>query len=88
MELTEKQEQIFDEINGATGFANGEKFVTEEEVREYFTVEAMEDMGINDNLGECENILTGKYERVSPLTQTELTSMADYVIDEGLWMAN
>ncbi len=34
----------FDELNDSTGFARGERFETEEEVRAYFTVENMESM--------------------------------------------
>lgn len=38
----------FDEINDYTGFAKGDKFETEQQVREYFTVANIEDM-----FGEC-----------------------------------
>ena len=34
----------FTEINDATGFANGEQFVSAEQVRAYFTVEAQREM--------------------------------------------
>ena len=40
----------FDEINDATGFANGAEFQTEAEVREYFTVASMAAM-FNDYEG-------------------------------------
>ena len=39
----------FDEINDITGFANGEMFRTENEVREYFTPESIAEM-----FGSCE----------------------------------
>lgn len=32
------------EINDRTGFANGEKFASEQEVRDYFTTQAMVEM--------------------------------------------
>jgi hypothetical protein len=34
----------FDEINHSSGFANGEKFTDEQEVRDYFTPESMRQM--------------------------------------------
>lgn len=34
----------FDTINNETGFANGEQFTSEEQVRDYFTVENMREM--------------------------------------------
>lgn len=34
----------FEQINDSTGFANGEMFTFEDEVREYFTVANMESM--------------------------------------------
>lgn len=36
--------KTFSEINDATGFANGEKFTTEEQVKAYFTAQNMDDM--------------------------------------------
>lgn len=36
--------KTFSEINDATGFANGEKFTTEEQVKAYFTTQNMDDM--------------------------------------------
>lgn len=34
----------FDQINDATGFANGETFASEQDVRDYFTVENITEM--------------------------------------------
>ena len=45
--------RTFDEIDRATGFAGGEKFVSEEQVRDYFTVSNMILM-----FGECQNTQT------------------------------
>ena len=36
--------KTFTEINDSTGFANGDKFASADEVRAYFTVENMESM--------------------------------------------
>ena len=46
----------FDEINNLTGFANGDKFSNDDEVRQYFTVENMLVM-----FGECH--LTNRIKR-------------------------
>jgi hypothetical protein len=54
----------FKKINEKTGFAKGEKFETEGQVRKYFTVDAMDTM-----FGDHHN-----------LTQSELDKMADLVI--------
>lgn len=35
---------IMDEINDITGYANGEKFTSPQQVREYFTIENMRQM--------------------------------------------
>jgi hypothetical protein len=61
------------EINDATGFANGEKFDSAEEVREYFTVAAMREM-FNGDQSELP-------------TQCELDEMAEHVIVNG-WHMN
>lgn len=57
--------RTFDDINDVTGFANGDKFTSEEHVREYFTQDNLRNMFS----GEC---------RVS---QSELEGMADAVIE-------
>lgn len=54
----------FDEINAATGFANGDRFESDDDVRAYFTVENMRAMFS----GECES------------TQDELDAMAFVVL--------
>jgi len=35
------EREMFDEINEKTGFANGDKFLNEQEIREYFTIDNM-----------------------------------------------
>jgi hypothetical protein len=55
----------FGQINDATGFANGDQFTSEAQVREYFTVENMRLMFS----GEC------------PQTQDDLDAMADAVVE-------
>ena len=40
---------MFDFINEKTGFANGDLFINEAEIREYFTIENMENMFEVDN---------------------------------------
>ena len=44
----------FDKINNLTGFANGSKFSSEEEVRSYFTPERQEEMFGIDAVDEWE----------------------------------
>ena len=56
-----------DEINDLTGFANGDKFTSDEQVREYFT---------DDNMAE----MMGDYDMEPPWTQHMLDEMADAVI--------
>ncbi len=59
----------FDDINDKTGFANGEKWVLEQEVRDYFTVESMKAM------------FAGNLADYPDLTNQELLNqMADAVI--------
>ena len=55
----------FDKINEETGFANGDLFNDENEVREYFTIESMKYQ------------FGGSYE----FKQTELDEMAELVIE-------
>lgn len=59
---------IIDSINEQTGFMNGEKFESEEQIREYFTVENMVAM-----FGDC-------YGRNPEREQKQLSEMADVVI--------
>jgi uncharacterized lipoprotein YajG len=54
----------FTEINDTTGFANGDKFTSDEQVREYFTTENMRGMLDGENTN----------------TQDELNDMAETVI--------
>lgn len=57
----------FDEINDLTGFANGDKFESEQEVRDYF------------QLGELKSMTSG----IGPgVDQETLDRYADVVIDE------
>lgn len=44
----------FDEINDATGFANGNRFLNADEVRAYFTVEAQQRMFPGDEIDSQE----------------------------------
>lgn len=55
---------IFDYINDRTGFANGDLFRDEDEVREYFTVESMKTM----------------FDPDYKITQAELDEMAKIII--------
>lgn len=58
-----------DQINAATGFANGEQFQSAEEVRAYFTVDNMREMfGLQDG---------------SRYSQDDLDRMAEQVIESG-----
>jgi hypothetical protein len=58
-----------DQINAATGFANGEQFKSAEDVRAYFTQQNMREMfGAEDG---------------SRYSQAELDAMAEQVIREG-----
>lgn len=41
-------QQAFDEINAMTGFANGSKFTSEQQVKDYFTLE-----NLLETLSEC-----------------------------------
>ena len=42
------QTQRFEEINNTTGFANGDLFDSEEEVKDYFTIKNMQEMFPSD----------------------------------------
>lgn len=55
----------FDEMNDATGFANGMEFEDEQQVRDYFTIENMNHM-FNDG---------------TDFTQDDLDEMAESVIE-------
>ncbi len=61
------------EISEYTGFDQGEKFTSEQQVREYFTAENLAAMGLggSDEGSERDN---------HALTQDELDRMAEYVI--------
>ena len=59
----------FGEINDYTGFANGDKFDSDEEVRFYFTIDNI--MGLFGETGE--------------LTQQTLNEMAEIVIKNRWW---
>lgn len=67
----------FSELNDMTGFANGAKFESEEDVRQYFTVSFMRDM--YNAYSECH----GEPEFVGD--QDALDEMADAVIDNRWW---
>ena len=56
---------MFDQINNETGFANGDQFTSESQVRDYFTVENMREMFS----GDCSQ------------SQSELDEYADAVIE-------
>jgi hypothetical protein len=63
----------FQEINDTTGFANGEKFESPDEVRGYFTRQNLRDM------------VGGFYNDENPIpTQETLDAMAETVI-ENRW---
>jgi len=47
---------MFDTINDATGFANGTKFATADEVREYFTPESQRSMFGDDAIVDDEKL--------------------------------
>jgi len=57
--------KTFDQINDATGFANGDKWMTDEQIYDYFTTENMRRMF-------CDQ---------ATLTQDELDEMAEAVIE-------
>lgn len=61
-----------DEINDATGFANGSKFLDADEVRNYLTVANLSEMFMGD----------------SKAAQAELDEMAATVIANGWYMSN
>ncbi len=67
----------FDDINDKTGFANGEKFESEQEVREYFTVESMASM-FSGNLADYPGLTD----------QNLLDQMAGAVIENGWHMTH
>ena len=46
----------FDTINDETGFANGEQFTSEAQVRSYFTVENMREMFSGDCAQDTETL--------------------------------
>lgn len=48
--------KINDEINGATGYANGDKFTNENEVREYFTVAVQREMFGRDGISDQDRL--------------------------------
>ena len=66
----------FDQINDISGFANGENFKNEEEVRQYFTIYNLDVMF---GVGYIESI---------ELTQNDLTDMAETVIDNGWYKSS
>jgi hypothetical protein len=57
--------KTFDQINDATGFANGDKWMTDEQIYGYFTTENMRRM----------------FRDQATLTQDELDEMAEVVIE-------
>jgi hypothetical protein len=75
----------FDEINELTGFANGQEFSNEKEVRDYFTIENIVDMGLlHSREEESERSVVKK---VAALAQENLTRMAEQVLREK-WHCN
>ena len=60
----------FNQIDCITGFARGEKFCSEEEVRAYFTVESQEE----------------RFPGEDNPSQEELDQMATIVIENRWWM--
>lgn len=75
----------FDQINDATGFANGEKFSSPAEVRDYFTVDNIREM-FGGVVVEGERP-EGEGDGCIYITQGELDEMAETVIERGWWMA-
>lgn len=75
---------MFNEINDVTGFANGDKFDSAAQVRDYFTVENLHAMvGKGSFLKEEED---GTFTDLTP-TQETLDSWATYVIENRLHCA-
>lgn len=62
----------FDRINEVTGFANGEKFTSPQQLRMYFTTDSLR------------MIFGARYE---PVSQSELDDMAETVLSHG-WHCN
>ena len=61
----------FSEIDNNTGFASGDRFSSENEVRAYFTEQNLVNM-----MGGVE----------SPVSQLDLDAMADVVVKNKWWM--
>lgn len=49
--------EIFDEINDTTGFATGDKFTSEQQVLDYFTVDAQREMFGDDCVDDPDLLL-------------------------------